>query len=107
MNHKMFVIFDSKAGAYFPPWFLMKEPMALRAFGDCCNDAEHNFGRHPEDFTLFCIGEFDDQTARVEWIAPVSLGNGIEFVVQLELSDDLFDGSVKGDGHAKRDGTSV
>ncbi len=92
MKHKMFVIYDTKANAYMQPWFLTQEGMALRAFSDCVNDADHNFGRHPEDYTLFKIGEFDDANANVTWTAPKSMGNGIEFVLQ-EKTDtlDMFD----------------
>ena len=64
--------------------------MAQRAFNDCVNDAEHNFGRHPEDYTLFKIGEFDDQTAEINWETPQSLGNGIEYVLTPVAQKDLF-----------------
>ncbi len=90
MQQNMYVVFDVKAGAYLQPWFLLRDAMAVRAFGDCCNDAEHNFGRHPEDFTLFVIGSFDDQKAVIDWHAPRSLGNGIEFVVVDDSQPDLF-----------------
>ncbi len=89
MKHKMFVIYDSAANAYMQPWFLTQEGMALRAFSDCVNDKEHNFGRHPEDYTLFNIGEFDDATAKVEWISPLSLGNGIAYI-KPTTQPDLF-----------------
>ncbi len=77
----MFVIYDSKANAYLQPWFLTQQGMAQRAFSDCVNDADHNFGRHPEDYTLFTIGEFDDATAKIEWKSPESMGNGIQYVI--------------------------
>jgi len=92
MKSKMFVIYDVKANAYMQPWFLTQTGMALRAFSDCVNDPEHNFGRHPEDYTLFQIGDFDDQDARINWNAPQSMGNGIEFVVQEKTNQlDLYD----------------
>ena len=80
MKHKMFVVFDSKANAYMQPWFLTTEGMAIRAFTDCINTKDHNFARHPEDYTLFKIGEFDDQKADIQWQAPKSIGNGIEYL---------------------------
>ncbi len=90
MKHKMFVIFDSKANAYMQPWFLTQDGMALRAFSDCVNDKDHNFGRHPEDYTLFTIGEFDDQTAQVEWITPQTMGNGIAYL-KPEMDNDQLE----------------
>jgi len=91
MKSQMFVIFDSKANAYMQPWFLTTTPMAIRAFQDCIADKKHNFGAHPEDYTLFAIGTFDSQDAKIHWKTPVSLGNGIEFVPQDETQPDLFD----------------
>ncbi len=90
MKHKMFTIHDSKANAYLQPWFLTQAAMAQRAFMDCVNDKKHNFGRHPEDYTLFNIGEFDDQTAKVTYEIPTSLGNGLEYV-KTEITDDQQD----------------
>lgn len=84
MKSQMFVIYDSKANAYMQPWFLTTKPMAIRAFTDCIADPKHNFGAHPEDYTLFDIGTFDSQSAKIHWKTPVSLGNGIEYV----LTDD-------------------
>ncbi len=89
----MFVIHDSKADAFMQPWFLPTTAMAQRAFTDCVNDKEHNFAMHPQDYTLFAIGEYDDQSAKITWHAPVTLGNGIQYLQQ-ELANeqnDLFD----------------
>jgi len=90
MKHNMFVIYDVKANAYLQPWFLSQEGMATRAFSDCVNDPEHNFGRHPEDYTLFNIGTFNDHDARIEWQAPKSMGNGLEYLKHEETQPDLF-----------------
>ena len=100
MRHEMFVIYDSKAVCYFQPWFLTTKAMAIRGFSDCVNQDGHNFCLHPEDYTLFCIGHFDDQTAEITWFGPKSLGNGIEFVSDaVQYSGEQLD-FVKGDGHA-------
>lgn len=57
---RMYTVFDQKAKAWLPPFFLPQEGVAIRTFGDCVNSPDHNFGRHPEDYSLFCIGSFDD-----------------------------------------------
>lgn len=97
MKHSIFVIFDSKAVAYFPPLFLPREEMAVRAFGDCINDVKHNFHAHPEDYTLFSIGSFDDETAALDCFAPKSLCNGIVLVREdgLVLRDDFIEPDVQ------------
>ena len=54
--------------------------MATRSFSDCIDDTEHNFARHPADYTLFKIGTFNDKTAEIEYLSPhINLGNGVEY----------------------------
>ena len=62
MKYGMFSIYDEKAQAYLPPFILPATEMAIRTFGDCVNSQEHQFGKHPADYTLYQIAEFDDDT---------------------------------------------
>lgn len=80
MYQKMFSVYDEKAQAFLPPFFLHAEGMARRVFGDCVNSNDHQFGRHPQDYTLFLIGEFDDGTGTFTSSSKQSLGNGVEFI---------------------------
>lgn len=78
MNLKIFSIFDGKAQAYIQPFFLPTVGMAVRTFTDCVTDPGHAFGKHPEDYTLFEIGEFDDHSGEIEpHTVHRSLGNGL------------------------------
>ncbi len=81
MKLKIFSIYDAKAKAYLPPFFLPNEAMAIRTFKDCCNSDQHQFGAHPEDYTLFEIGIFSDETAMVTSnIATTTAINGLTLV---------------------------
>ena len=85
----MYTVFDSKASAFKPPFFLSSDGEALRAFGDACNNEQHDLGKHPEDYTLFKLGEYDDNKASIEQLpTPKSLGLGVEFVVDKTISLD-------------------
>jgi len=87
---KVFSVYDSKAEAYLPPFFMQSEGQARRIFGDCCNDEGHQFGKHPEDYTLFEIAEFDDGSAVVTPSkTPMSFGLGLEYI-----SESYEDASV-------------
>lgn len=92
MIHHVFSIFDRAAGAYLPPFFLPAVGMATRTFKDCINSEDHQFGRNPHDYTLFLLGNFDDQKGTFDMReTKESLGNGLEFV-QVDRGDkaDLF-----------------
>ncbi len=47
MQHKIFTIYDTKAEAYFPPFYLPQTSMAIRQFGDMVNDDNSQISKHP------------------------------------------------------------
>jgi len=59
----MFSIYDSKIEAYLQPFFMPTKGAAIRAITDTLDDREHMFAKHPEDYTLFHLGTFEDGTA--------------------------------------------
>lgn len=63
MNQLIFTVYDVKAKAYTPPFFIHTQDMAVRGFADAINDQQHAFGKHPEDYTLYKLGTFNDTSA--------------------------------------------
>ncbi len=81
MKHRVFAIFDSKARAYLPPFFMPEAGQATRVFSDMVNSEEHAFGKHPEDYTLFEIGTFDDRSGYVSMLKEhITHGVGVAFL---------------------------
>lgn len=78
MLHNVFSVYDEKAEAYLPVFQLPTSPMATRIFGECVNSREHQFGKHPGDYTLFLVGTFNDETGEINYYKK-TLGNGLEF----------------------------
>lgn len=81
MITKMYSVFDSKAAIFGVPFFYLRDEIALRAFGDLVNEPGTLPSRHPEDFSLFYIGEFDDFSGEVIPCKHVNLGNAAGFKV--------------------------
>lgn len=80
MKQHVLAVYDSKSEMFNQPMFFKAKPEALRAFSDEANRAESALYHHPEDYTLFLIGEFDVETALLTPLTtPVSLGIAIEF----------------------------
>lgn len=78
---KIFTVFDCKAESYLPPFHAGSTGLALRSFADAVNRSDHFFNKHPSDYTLFEIGEFDDQSALYTMLpALLSLGCAIEYL---------------------------
>lgn len=82
MITKMYTVYDSKAEAYLPPFYMQSTGLAMRSFEDTVKDQDHHFAKHPEDYTLFEVGTFDDQTCTIETHkTPISLAKAIELCI--------------------------
>lgn len=80
-NIKAYSVHDIQAKAYLLPFFFQHPGMAQRAFADLVNSPGHNFFKHPEDYTLFEIGEFEEINGILHPLTiPKPIGNGITFV---------------------------
>lgn len=57
---------DSATGIYGQPFFVAARAQAIRAFADEVNrkGPDNDLNKHPEDFELYAIAEFDDQEGR-------------------------------------------
>ena len=78
-----FSVFDSKAEVFGTPIFFPTKGLATRAFEDQCNKPDSPISQHPGDYTLFCIGDFDQDTGSLTPLpTPTSLGTGVEYQQQ-------------------------
>lgn len=78
MRLNVYAIFDSASGIYDRPWCAHSDQAAIRSFTDVAQDAEHPIGKHPEDFTLFRIGTWEDDAGAIVGEAPTKVINGAE-----------------------------
>lgn len=95
---QIFTVYDSKAEAFITPFFMQNIPTAVRVFGDMVNSHDHAFAKHPEDYTLYHLGSYDDDNGNFNLMeSKSSLGVGIQFVThdkdprQLDLVDQHKD----------------
>jgi len=67
---------DQKANVFTQPFTAPSRGVALRSWGDQLNDpdnAKSEQVKHPEDFSLWQIGEYDDQTGDIVVQKPEQL----------------------------------
>jgi len=69
MIQRCYSVYDLKAGAFAPPFFVVNDQVAVRVFAAAQTDPSHPMSRFPEDFQLHRIGEFDDETGNFECLA--------------------------------------
>lgn len=80
MKVNVYSIFDTATGLYMRPFFAESDGQALRGFKDVATDADHPVGKHPEDYTLFRIGTFDDFKGHLGFEDPQSLKTALAVV---------------------------
>lgn len=90
MNLNIYTIFDLKAKAYNAPFFMANDDVATRAFADAVQDPNSMFSKHPEDYTLHCLGYFNDNTGQIDTTIPVLVASASSVAeVQLEIKPDI------------------
>ena len=83
MKLKIYTVYDSKTEAYLQPFFMQSKGAALRAWVDTIADNKTQFSKHPADFTLFEIGEWNELTAEFNiYKNMLSLGTALEMAVK-------------------------
>lgn len=87
---QIFTIYDAMCRAYLKPFYDHNKGSALRGFGDEANNKESKLCQHAGDFTLFHIGEFDDQDCSIKMFdAHVPLGKALEFKEHRQMEQDV------------------
>jgi len=83
MIKSLFSIQDVKVSVFYPPVVLLNENDARRMLHDVVSNPETIISKHPDDFRLFKVGEFDDNSGVLSSLAqPVFIANAIDFVVK-------------------------
>ena len=82
MRMIIFSVFDTATGMYMRPFFSAADGQAKRLFSDLVMDAEHDVGKHPEDYSLVRLGRFDDVSGEIDGEKTEVLLTGLAVVAQ-------------------------
>ncbi len=92
MKLNAYTIYDVASGTYMRPFFSQADGEATRGFKDIATDADHQIGKHPEDYTLYRIGSFNDNTGKMEGEELEKLATALEMVA---LDRNIQPGQLK------------
>lgn len=80
---RLYSLYDDGAKAYMRPFWADYKVNAQRSFRSLVNqtdDRDNMVSNHPDQFTLFELGEFDVRTGIfTSHSIPTTLGNGLEY----------------------------
>lgn len=66
MNIAIYSVYDERVGAHQAPFFSHNDQTAVRLVSMEMQRLESIFHAHPEDFSLYVHGVFDDQAGTIE-----------------------------------------
>lgn len=89
MKSFLFTVFDNKTQIYCAPFVAPTYAAAVRDFAYAANQTDNSVGKYPTDYTLYSIGEFDDEDASITLLPPHNLGTASQFVKQEVTEDGL------------------
>jgi len=76
----IYAVWDAKAEAYLQPFFTKTHGLAVRMFQQAANDQEHQFNQYAEDYTLFCIGVWEENTGVLHAQNKEPLGSALQYL---------------------------
>lgn len=84
MRYKILAIRDRAIDSYGQPFYSASTGGAIRSFADELNRAAENnqLYKHPEDFDLFLLGEFDDSTGEFDTTRPAQIAVGKDLITK-------------------------
>lgn len=84
-------LYDNKALTYSPPFYASAHGGAVRLVMDLASDTNTTVGRHPTDFVLYCVGQFNDATGSLlPYDAREHVSDVVALVPRAPAVADLF-----------------
>lgn len=92
---KAFAVLDSKTGVFSQPIFAPTTEDATRIFDELTSQESTQFYKFPEDYILFELGEYDDQSGRFKNLdAPQSLCSAMQVKVSRAARQQAYEHAV-------------
>lgn len=98
MKVQCYAIFDSCSGIYEKPFFSTADDLVKREFQDVATSADHIINKHPEHFSLWRLGVFNNENGNIQNEDNECLWTATEAVAQSQTVDpaqlDLLDKKI-------------
>jgi len=79
MTRAVIAVYDKKIGLFDPPFTVRHPGEAIREWDIIIKNPETKFGKNPEDFDLFQVGTYDENTgSTTNNTPPTQLASGIQ-----------------------------
>lgn len=90
MIYKIFAIKDKALDSYSAPFTQPTIEAGLRMWRDLVmfSQEDNRYRRSPDDYTMYMVGEFDDDTATFTETANVRIASANEVIIEATTKED-------------------
>lgn len=81
MMHQVCAVRDSASGAYMRPFCAATSGVAVRSFSDEAVREGSEIKKHPSDYELWLLAEWDEESGQFNQVAPRCLARAADYVV--------------------------
>lgn len=76
---KIYAVKDNAIETYGNPFFVKAQGAAIRSFMDECKNTESAFNKHPADYDLYHLGEYNEETGLITSNEPERVARAIDY----------------------------
>lgn len=84
----VYAVFDIKVEKFMLPWYAQNNASAIRVFKDNVN-GDSPFNKHPEDYDLYLLGTFDEDTGAIAGTDKLRLLNATDVLEEKKQDNQL------------------
>ncbi len=108
MKQQIYAVFDTCAGIYDSPHFANSDDIVKRQFQDIATAADNPISKHPEHYSLWRLGAWDNNSGKIvnehneclwQAVEAISQSQIIEPGTQMDLVDEI--NKEKGNSNAR------
>ncbi len=85
MKVQCYAIFDTCSGIYEKPFFSTADDLVKREFQDIATSADHPIAKHPEHYSLWRLGMFDNNSGKLTDEKNECLWQAVEAISQSQV----------------------
>ena len=89
MKRNIYMIYDTAAAIYMGPLIFRADGEAMREFEGQSTNADSKIGHHPEDFSLYRVGSFDDHDGKLVPEDKICLATALEMVAKARNAETV------------------
>lgn len=71
MKLNVYSVYDKAAKVYSPAFNAQNNAVALRMFDSACKNPDTQVAKYPQDYELYLLAEWDDNTGEYKNVSPV------------------------------------